>query len=269
MSLLEILGFIGAAFIGIALGLIGGGGSILTVPVMVYLMGINPVLSTAYSLFIVGISALVGAIQNMQKGLVCYKTALFFAIPSFIAVYLTRRFLLPSIPETLFIWESFTLTKPIALMIFFGIIMLVAAIPMILPKYDLSNKNARNIHFKNLVIVLEGVVVGVLTGIVGAGGGFLIIPALVLLARLPMKLAIGTSLLIIATKSLIGFLGDLSTQPSIDWAFLLLFTGLATAGIFMGSYLSNFIEGHKLKRGFGWFVLIMGILIIIQEIFLH
>jgi uncharacterized protein len=269
MTLLEITGFMGAGLIGVALGLIGGGGSILTVPVMVYMMGVNPVLSTAYSLFVVGVSALVGAIQNIRKGLVCYKTALFFAVPSFVTVYLTRRYLLPAIPETLFTWGTFTMSKSMGVMVFFGIIMLIAALPMIRPQLEGAMKEDRPVRFRHLLIILEGVGVGVLTGIVGAGGGFLIIPALVLLARLPMKLAIGTSLLIIAAKSLIGFVGDLGTGQPIDWLFLLIFTGLAVLGIFLGSKLSTYVAGYKLKKGFGWFVLVMGLFIIIQEIFLH
>jgi uncharacterized membrane protein YfcA len=115
------------------------------------------------------------------------------------------------------------------------------------------------------MIALEGSVVGVITGIVGAGGGFLIIPALVLLAKLPMKMAVGTSLLIIAAKSLIGFLGDLSTQ-TIDWQMLLIFTSLSIVGIFIGSALSKKINEKILKTGFGWFVLVMGIYIITKEL---
>ena len=118
------------------------------------------------------------------------------------------------------------------------------------------------------MILLEGTVVGVLTGLVGAGGGFLIIPALVLLARMPMKLAVGTSLFIIAAKSLIGFIGDLQGDQLIDWRLLGGFTILATIGIFIGIFLSKKIPGEKLKKSFGWFVLIMGIYIIVKEIFL-
>jgi uncharacterized membrane protein YfcA len=117
------------------------------------------------------------------------------------------------------------------------------------------------------LIAAEGLVVGTLTGVVGAGGGFLIIPALVLLVRLPMKMAVGTSLLIIAAKSLIGFIGDLGNQ-TIDWKFLLIFTGLSIMGIFVGTYLTKFIPGEKLKKSFGWFVLIMAVYILVKEIIL-
>ncbi|MCT8340664.1 sulfite exporter TauE/SafE family protein [Flavobacteriaceae bacterium TK19130] len=265
MEVYQVLGYVGALLIGIVLGLIGGGGSILTVPVLVYLMYINPVTATAYSLFVVGISALVGALRNMQKGLVDYKTAIVFSIPAFIAVYLTRRFLVPAIPEKLFTVNGFVFTKDIGIMVFFAIIMLVASYSMIKTRKEKPTPASKK-KFNYPLIIVEGVVVGVLTGIVGAGGGFLIIPALVLLAGLPMKRAVATSLLIIAVKSLIGFLGDVETME-IDWPFLLIFSAISVLGIFVGVWLNKFINGKRLKKGFGWFVLIMGIYIIITEIF--
>lgn len=249
--------------IGIVLGLIGGGGSILTVPVFVYLMYLNPVTATAYSLFVVGTSALVGAVRNIQKGLVDLKTAIVFSIPAFIAVYITRKYIVPAIPETLFSIGDYTVTKNVGIMVFFAIIMLVAALSMIrnTSKGD-APVNGKPLNYP--LIFLEGFVVGVLTGVVGAGGGFLIIPALVLLAKLPMKKAVATSLLIIAIKSLIGFIGDIETME-IDWSFLLLFSGISIVGIFIGVWLNNFIDGKKLKKGFGWFVLLMAIYIIFRE----
>lgn len=263
MDFVEILGFIGALLIGLVLGLIGGGGSILTVPILVYLIGINPVLATAYSLFIVGSTAFVGAIRNMQKKMVDFKTAIIFAIPAFIAVYATRKFFIPAIPENLLEMGDFLLTKNMAIMVFFAIIMLLASISMIRNKRKENNEEAE-IQYNYPLIIAEGLLVGVLTGIVGAGGGFLIIPALVLLAKLPMKRAVATSLLIIAIKSLIGFIGDVENL-TIDWTFLLSFSGLSIAGIFVGIWLNKFIDGKKLKKGFGWFVLIMGIYIILKE----
>ncbi|WP_265198091.1 sulfite exporter TauE/SafE family protein [Aureitalea sp. L0-47] len=249
--------------IGIVLGLIGGGGSILTVPVFVYLMYINPVTATAYSLFVVGISALVGAIRNIQKGLVDFKTAIVFSIPAFIAVYITRKFIVPAIPDTLFSIGDYTVTKNVGIMVFFAVIMLVAAFSMIRNNGKADKiTNGKQLNYP--LIFLEGFVVGILTGIVGAGGGFLIIPALVLLAKLPMKKAVATSLLIIAIKSLIGFIGDIETME-IDWEFLLIFSGISIVGIFIGVWLNNFIDGKKLKKGFGWFVLLMAIYILFKE----
>ncbi|WP_373056730.1 sulfite exporter TauE/SafE family protein [Zunongwangia sp. H14] len=264
MEITEILGYFGALTIGVVLGLIGGGGSILTVPVLVYLLAINPVTATAYSLFVVGTSSLVGAINNIKKKLVDFKTAIVFAIPAFIAVYLTRKFLVPAIPHQLFSIGGFEITKDIAIMLFFAIIMVLASVSMILEKKP-EVKPSGKVQFNYPLIIIEGVVVGMLTGIVGAGGGFLIIPALVLLAKLPMKKAVATSLLIIAIKSLIGFIGDVQNQE-IEWKFLLIFTGLSILGIFLGVYLNRFIDGGKLKKAFGWFVLFMGIYIIWKEI---
>jgi uncharacterized membrane protein YfcA len=265
MDSIVIIGFAAAIFIGISLGLIGGGGSILTVPVLVYILGIDPVLATAYSLFVVGSTSLVGAGTYMKKGLVNYKTALVFAIPSFIAVFLTRKFLVPALPDPLFSIGESLITKNIGIMVFFGLIMLVASYSMIRSKNDGDGDGQEAIKFNFPMIALEGSAVGLITGIVGAGGGFLIIPALVLLAKLPMKMAVGTSLVIIAAKSLIGFLGDLSTQ-TIDWPLLIMFTGLSIVGIFIGSALSKKINERVLKTGFGWFVLTMGIFIITKEL---
>jgi uncharacterized membrane protein YfcA len=265
MDIIIIIGFAAAILIGISLGLIGGGGSILTVPVLVYILAVDPVLATAYSLFVVGSTSLVGSITYMQKKLVHYKTALVFAIPSFIAVFLTRKFLVPALPDPLFSVTGIEISKNVGIMVFFAIIMLAASISMITGKKSKDSDENAPVKFNFPMIALEGSIVGVITGIVGAGGGFLIIPALVILAKLPMKMAVGTSLLIIAAKSLIGFLGDVSTQ-TIDWNMLLIFTGLSIVGIFIGSALSKKINEKILKTGFGWFVLLMGIYIITKEL---
>ncbi len=267
MDITQILGYLGALIIGVVLGLIGGGGSVLTVPIMVYLLSINPVLATAYSLFVVGVSSMLGALQNIRKGLVDFKTAIVFAIPAFIAVYLTRRFLIPAIPEYLFEIANFTVTRDIGIMIFFAIIMLLASFSMISGKHKPGIVHNTAIKYNYPMIVLEGAVVGVITGIVGAGGGFLIIPALVILAKLPMKKAVATSLLIIAIKSLVGFIGDVETME-IDWLFLWSFTAFSLLGILIGVWLNKYIEGAKLKKSFGWLVLLMGIYILIEEILL-
>jgi len=190
---------------------------------------------------------------------------LVFAIPSFIAVFLTRKFLVPALPDPLFTVGEAIITKNIGIMVFFALIMLAASYSMITAKKCVDCDEDEPVVFNFPMIALEGSVVGVITGIVGAGGGFLIIPALVLLAKLPMKMAVGTSLLIIAAKSLIGFLGDLSTQ-TIDWQLLLIFTALSIVGIFIGSALSKKINEEILKTGFGWFVLAMGIYIITKEL---
>lgn len=259
-----ILGYLGALIVGLTLGLLGGGGSILTVPILVYILGVNPVLATAYSLFVVGATSLVGTVRNLLKGMVDLRIGILFAIPSFIAVYLTRRYLVPAIPYDIARIGDFVLTKDLALMLFFALIMLAASYSMIRGRKE-SESEKKELNY--LVVIAEGVIVGVLTGIVGAGGGFLIIPALVLFANLPMKRAVATSLMIISVKSLIGFLGDVQNLD-IDWTILLSFTSISILGIFIGIYLNRFIDGKSLKKAFGWFVLVMGIYIIAKELFL-
>lgn len=261
---MEIIAYISALIIGISLGLIGGGGSILTVPVLVYLMGIAPTQATAYSLFIVGFTSLIGSYNFYKKQLLEIKTALIFGAPSIVAVFLTRKFLVPAIPDYLFSVGSIEVSRDLFLMLLFAILMLAASFSMIKKSPEKESNKPKN-TFNFPLIFLEGAVVGVLTGLVGAGGGFLIIPALVMLTGMEMKKAVGTSLFIIAVKSIIGFLGDLG-HFEIDWFMLLLFTSISVAGIFIGSYISNGIDGKKLKTSFGWFVLIMGVYIIIKEL---
>jgi len=265
--LIEILGYIGALIIGIVLGLTGGGGSILTVPVFVYLLGIEPVLATGYSLFVVGISSLFGAIKNLQKGLVNFKTSLFFAIPAAIMVFSTRKFIIPAIPEVIFSNASFLLTKDIAIMVFFSILMLAASFSMILDKKRrvLQKEITQSKTINYFPLVSLGALVGIITGLVGAGGGFIIVPILIFLAKLPIKQAVATSLFVIAINSLVGFAGD-ALYMSINWSFLLSFSAFAIVGIFVGIYLNKFIDGAKLKKGFGGLVLVMGIYIFWKEL---
>lgn len=262
---MQLLGYSLAALVGISLGLIGSGGSILTVPILVYIMGVEPVISTAYSLFIVGSAALVGGIQSAIQKKVDFKTVLIFGLPSIAAVYATRLWLVPVIPKEIVTLGSFVLTKPIAIMLLFAVVMILASISMIRPGKQKVTEENLPLQYNYTLILLEGALVGVLTGLVGAGGGFLIIPALVLLAKMPMKLAVGTSLFIIAAKSLIGFTGDLQGSEIINWPLLTGFTFCSVIGIFIGNFLAKFISGEKLKSTFGWFVLVMGIYIIIKE----
>lgn len=263
---MEIVGYAASLLIGLSLGLIGGGGSILTLPVLVYLFGVSPTLATAYSLFIVGAASLVGAWPKHKEGLINYKTALVFGVPSILAVFMTRKLLLPAIPESLFAVGSLDVTKDMMLMVLFAILMVAASVSMIRDGKPANTTTAEAQKFNYPLILVEGAVVGILTGLVGAGGGFLIIPALVVLSKLPMKQAVGTSLLIIAAKSLIGFTGDLMAGKAMDWTLLLSVTALAVVGIFMGNSLSRRIDGAALKKGFGWFVLVMGTYILLKEL---
>ena len=265
METTELLGYASALLVGLTLGLTGGGGAILTVPIMVYLFGIDPVLATAYSLFVVGITSLVGSTRFVKRGLVTYRAAAVYGIPSLTAVFLTRRFLVPALPDPMFRWGDLVVSKDVAILVFFAVVMLAAAVSMIRDKKEKPTTPAHGINHP--VLAGQGAVVGVVTGMVGSGGGFLIVPALALLANLPMKVAIGTSLVIITANSLIGFLGDVGHQ-TIEWLFLLLFTGLSIVGVVIGSYGSQHVSGDHLKQGFGWLVLVMGGFIIVKELLL-
>ena len=262
---MESIGFAASIVMGLSLGLIGGGGSILTVPILVYLFGVDPVLSTAYSLFVVGLTSLVGSFSHFKSGNVHLKTAVVFGLPSILSVYATRKFIVPIIPDPFFSIGTLTFTKPLFVMVLFAILMLLASISMIRkPKKETCE--TKEVKYNYPLIFVEGLLVGGVTGLVGAGGGFLIIPALVLLAGLPMKQAVGTSLLIIGLKSLIGFTGDLGSGQLIDYRFMLLFSAFAMVGILVGSYFTRFIPNEKLKPVFGWFVLVMGLYILGKEL---
>ncbi|MBU3822924.1 sulfite exporter TauE/SafE family protein [Flavobacteriaceae bacterium XHP0103] len=261
MDSTELLGYIGALVVGLVLGLVGGGGSILTVPLLVYLLGFNPVVATAYSLFVVGASSLVGVIQKHLKKLVDFKTGLAFSFPSFLAVYLSRRYLVPSLPQNILTIEGHTLTKDMLIMVFFSVIMLIASLSMI--KNSKSKKtNSKSSYYKTFI---QGLVIGTITGVIGAGGGFLYVPALVIWTNLPMKKAVGTSLVIITINSLIGFTGDMQTLD-IDWRFLLTFSLFTIFGIIIGGSLSKFISNQSLKKGFGYFTLLIALFIIYEEL---
>lgn len=263
---MELLGYFSALIMGSVLGLVGGGGSILAVPILVYLLNIAPSAATGYSLFVVGISALFGAIQYTRSGLIDFKIGSIFAVPAFIGVYLARKFIVPALPEIVFTVGSREITKDSFILSVFAVVMLVAAYSMVRKKSNSSASRKKPINIP--LVAFEGVTVGLITGFVGAGGGFLIIPALVVLAGLDMKIAVGTSLFIIAAKSLIGFIGDIQSNPSIDWKLLVVFSLISVLGIFLGTQLSKKISSEKLKPAFGWFVFVMGGWILTKELFL-
>ncbi|VXB04531.1 putative membrane transporter protein [Flavobacterium sp. 9AF] len=260
---MEFLGYLGAFFIGIIIGLTGGGGSILTVPLLVYVLGYNPVVSAAYSLFVVGTSSAFGAIINYRKKLVSVKTGLVFAIPSFIGVFVTRKYIVPNIPNIIFENEEILLSRNTFLMLLFAIIMFFAAFSMIKKtKINLQEINQKHYLIK---IIVQNTTIGIIIGLVGAGGGFLIIPSLLLIAKLPMKKAVGTSMFIIAMNSLIGFLGDLK-HINVHWDFLLPFSFISMIGILSGTYISKYINEGQLKKGFAYFVLAMAGIITLKEL---
>jgi uncharacterized membrane protein YfcA len=266
MTVLEIIGYASAMLIGLALGLSGAGGSILTVPIMVYLLGIEPMISTAYSLFVVGSTAMVGAVRNLRQGFTRVPIAIAFGIPSMISIFITRKYIITHIPEQIMDFGGLELTKSIAILLLFALLMIFSAVRMIKSgkRKEILLKSDEKPNY--LRLALQGLFVGFLTGLVGAGGGFLIVPALVILAKLPMKNAIGTSLLIISVNSLTGFSGDLM-EREVDWSFLIPFTLIAVSGIFIGMRLASKVDGPQLKRGFGYFVLIIALFIISRELF--
>ena len=265
----EIVGFIAIFLMGGTLGLIGAGGSILTVPILVYLFGFDPTLATAYSLVLVGSTAATGSIRNLAKGQFDKEAFLSFGIPSVLSVYLVRRYFLPALPDSLGEIGTFEVTKSGLIMVVFAGLMMLAALLMIKgdarPK-DEGDSSRKRKSTRYGLVCCEGLFTGALTGMVGAGGGFLIVPALVWLMKLPIKLAISTSLLIITTKSLIGFVGDLQVSRAVDWPFLAVLLVLSSAGIFAGGYLSRKVSSQQLRLGFGWFVLVAGASILLAEL---
>lgn len=261
---MEITGYLASVFIGLILGLLGGGGSILSIPILVYLFHVDAVLASAYSLFIVGVTSFIGAIPKYKEHLVNVRTGFLFGIPSIVSIFVTRKWIMPAIPEVIAQTGNLVITKRILVLGLFALLMIIASFSMIKERKEIVTDDHR---FKVWLVVFEGTLIGFLTGLVGAGGGFLIIPALVFLTGLPFKTAVGTSLFIIAINSLMGFLGDVLNY-SMDWPFLLSITSLAIVGILVGNRLQRKIPSHRLRRAFGWLVLFMGTWILLQEIVL-
>ena len=262
MSCVDIFLYFWALLIGLVIGLFGGGGSILAVPVFVYIFHLNPILATSYSLFVVGFSAAVGTLININKKLIVYKTALVFSFPALGSVFFSRRYIITNLPDILFDLGFVLVTKEMALMLLFSSVIILSAISILKNNKLAVSHKPKTINYNLLFIV--GLGVGLLTGLVGAGGGFIIVPALVLFANLDVKQAVATSLIIITFNALFGFVADI-TQVAIDWRFLIIFTSVSICGIFIGSYVSNFIEEKSLKNNFARFMLLMAILIIYNE----
>jgi uncharacterized membrane protein YfcA len=265
MEISQIIGYILAVFVGTTLGMLGSGGSILSVPILVYVMGISPTLATAYSLFVIGTTSLVGGIQKANQKLVDFKKVISFGIPAVLSVFATRKVLMPQIPDIIISTENFVLTKSIMIMVFFAFVMIFASVRMIRPPKEKIQRE--EVQLKYFKIALFGALIGLISGFVGAGGGFLIVPTLLFFAKTPIKTAVGTSLFIVSAQSLIGFLGDVMSKQVIDWKLLEFFTLASIIGIFIGNFVAKKVDDKKLKTGFGWFVLSMGFYIIIRELF--
>ncbi len=265
MNTMELLGYLSAILMGFSLGIIGGGGSVLTVPILVYFFKQDAILATRDSLFIVGTIALLGGAMNARRGYLDIKTGITFAAPSFAGVFFARQAVLPWIPASIALPGCLVITKSVLILMSFALLMLFASRAMINSRAPQISPSAPIKHgiFR---IAINGFLVGCATGFVGAGGGFLIIPALVLLLHVPMRVAVGTSLAIIAANSLFGFAISISNQ-AIEWGRLLPITTLGIAGLVLGHSLSPRIQENKLKVGFGYFVLVIGILILGDQIF--
>lgn len=234
----------------------------LSIPVLVYLFGIEPQLATSYSLLLIGISASSGAYQNIRKKLVAYNAALYYGVPSIIAVYSVRRWVMPNLPKVLFHIGSYTVDKSLYILTILAVVMLIAGYKMITsgpPAEDSEHE------INHLQLAFFAVMIGAFLGLVGAGGGFLMVPALIYFANVPTKKAIGTSLLLVAVNSFIGFLGDMRSHVVIDWSFFLAFACFSIVGVFIGQYLAGHIQNNKLKRYFGWFILITAVFIVVKE----
>lgn len=257
---IEIFGYICSILVGLSLGLIGGGGSILTVPILVYLFQKTPLEATKYSLPIVGLCALVGAFSYFQDRQVQVKAALQFALPSFVGVYFSRALLLPAIPDPILNGDFFLLSKNNFIMILFSLVMFFASLSMIRTHKPKETKNPHPFQ-----IIPIGLMVGVLTALIGVGGGFLIVPALVIFLATPMKLAIGTSLLIIALNSLFGFSVELIKGTVFNYNLISILVALSIIGLIFGKKMQKKISAQNLKKGFGYFTLMISILILFLQ----
>ncbi len=261
----ELLGYAGAVLMGFSLGLLGGGGSILTVPILVYLFGQDPVTATGLSLFIVGATSGAGIFSHHRQGNIEWRTAAVFGAASILSVFATRRWLVPALPDPLLHLGTVAVGKGEAILALFAVVMLLSAWSMIRRGKLEAPVEKGDGHLPSLLLI--GLVVGMLTGVLGAGGGFLIVPALVLLASVDMKRAVGTSLLLITVNSFIGFLGDRHVHLADHVTILLPFLALAAIGIVVGARLSKRVSSEKLRPAFGWFILAMGTYILLRELY--
>ncbi len=248
---------------GISLGLMGGGGSILTVPILVYLFHLDPVDATTSSLFIVGSVSLATAIQYGRRKELDFKVALLFALPSLVGIYFARNIVLPRIPNVIGISSSIQVEKGTLILAAFAVLMITASISMLRKKKE----NLEKVKRSKFSVGIQGVVTGFVTGFVGAGGGFMILPVLINVLKLPLRIAIGTSLAIIAINTLFGFFVSLVESSKINWELQLTVLVIALIGSFLGFKISTRIDDRKLKKGFGWFVFIVGFAILAERIF--
>lgn len=253
-----ILALAFALLIGVSLGLLGGGGSILTLPILKYVVGQEAHVAIASSLFVVGVTSLASLYPHAKAGRVRWQTGLVFGAASMLGAFLAGL-VAKKIPAEI-------------LLVLFAIMMVITAVAMLRGKKERASACSPDLDptaappsLPIIKVLLEGLAVGGITGLVGAGGGFLVVPALVLLGGLPMNIAVGTSLLVLAMKSFAGFAGHAS-NVTIDWSVLLPITGMALVGSLVGARLVSKIPASTLRRAFGWFVIVMGVFMLAQEV---
>lgn len=265
----DIIGYIITILVGITLGLMGSGGSILTVPNLVYLFDINTVQATTYSLFIIGITSLIGSYDKIKNGLVNFRLVIIFGIPSLLAMIVTRIYILKFLPQQIYFPYLGVISKDIYLIFAFAIVMIFAAYSMITNKQEDCIECGKKMEKKTFLLLFQGIIIGTISGIFGAGGGFLIIPGLVVFAKVPMKNAVATSLFLVAINSIIGFTSDFQQFNTLNWTLLLSMTILSIIGIVLGNYFVRYVDASKLKPYFGYFILFIASLILIQEFVLN
>lgn len=267
MDILHIIGYLGAVLVGFVLGLMGGGGALISIPILVYLFHIEVSVATSYSLFLIAITASSGAYHNIRKNLVDYNAALYYGIPSVISVFAVRRWVMPNLPKVIFTIGNFPVSKSLFILVVLVIVMVMAAYKMIVSNDAELDKTEHKInHFR---LSFFAVLIGSFLGLVGGGGGFLMVPALIYFANVHLKKAVGTALVLVAVNSFIGFLGDLSSHIQIDWALFATFLFFSIGGVFIGHYMVAYTQGNKMKKYFGYFLLVVAAFIVIKEFATH
>jgi uncharacterized membrane protein YfcA len=260
----ELEAYTASVVIGLCLGLIGAGGSILTIPVFVYILKTDPAISTVYSMFIVGICSLTGSILSFFKKLVDLKAAILFGMPSVAGVFIARKLIFPAFPEKLFSIHSFAVSKDFFIMISLAVIMFFISVKMLRKKCKAIIIADDEDKRRAALFLLQGIITGIISGLLGVGGGFLIVPALLLWLRLPMKTAIGTTLFIITINSVAGFVSSY-TSVFIEWPLLVKFALGAIAGILAGTKLSEKIQADNLKKALGWFIIVTSVYVLFKQ----
>ncbi|MBS1623927.1 MAG: sulfite exporter TauE/SafE family protein [Bacteroidetes bacterium] len=262
MDVLQILGYIGALLTGLVLGLLGGGGAAVSIPILVYAFGVEASIATGYSLLIVAFTALFGSIQNIRLGHVRYGALAKCGLPALISIYVMRRYLIHSIPDVFFSYGSFTLTKNSFILFILAFFMIIVARNMIWPRPSRIEPKPE----PYLLVLVQSVIIGLFTGLVGAGGGFLLIPLILAVEPMEFRNATATSLVLVTLNSTIGFIGDLQSHLTIDWVFLGTFVALSAAGVLGGIAIANKVDNVKLRRIFGYTMMAIAIYILIREV---